>query len=246
MAQHTLDAASAENVEQLLQVLSTLLRRHSQVAQHAFRAGWLVLDVDLTGKPAGKRAAHSVDGGGGSIGSLNFLLERGSAVVGTDYCVRRTQMLAQHVVAWIDEAAQPNRQMGWGASACRDSVRPVQRLAVRSRSANGQWHSAVLLFAGRTAQDLLTLMGQSPRADAATRMQASLHCSDLRGGGIESSFGQDKRGLGLTTRTKKRLEAQRLLMRLPCLTASGARSFLHCRSCGQNLGSMTGWALSVA
>jgi hypothetical protein len=62
VAQQTLDAATAENVEQLQQVLTTLLQRHSQVAQHSFRAGWLVLDVDLTGMPAGKHAEHSVKG----------------------------------------------------------------------------------------------------------------------------------------------------------------------------------------
>ncbi len=62
VAQQTLDAATAENVEQMQQVLTTLLQRQSQVAQHAFRADWLVLDVDLTGLPAGKGAEHSVKG----------------------------------------------------------------------------------------------------------------------------------------------------------------------------------------
>jgi hypothetical protein len=60
VAQQTLDAATAENVEQMQQVLTTLLHRHSQVAHHAFRADWLLLDVDLTGLPAGKQAEHSV------------------------------------------------------------------------------------------------------------------------------------------------------------------------------------------
>jgi hypothetical protein len=62
VAQQTLDAASAENVEQMHQVLTTLLHRHSQMAQHSSRADWLVLDVDLTGMPAGKQAEHSVKG----------------------------------------------------------------------------------------------------------------------------------------------------------------------------------------
>lgn len=62
VAQQTLDAASAQNVEQMQQVLTTLLRRHSQVAHHSYRADWLVLDVDLTGMPAGKQAEQSVKG----------------------------------------------------------------------------------------------------------------------------------------------------------------------------------------
>jgi len=36
-------------------------------------------------------------------------------------------------------------------------------------------------------------------------------------GGIETSFGQDKSGLGITKRNKKRFEAQRLLMLLGTL-----------------------------
>jgi hypothetical protein len=271
VAQQTLDAATAQHVEQMQQVLTTLLRRHSQGAHHAFRADWLVLDVDLTGMPAGKRAEQSVkgyfsqprsrrgrqqgrvlssqygeivcdalfpgntllvqvlpnlithaeqvlgltpfqrrrtimrvDGGGGSVGSLNFLLARGYAVVSKDYSVRRTHALVKQVNAWVCDEAQPDRQMGWVPTECRDYVRPVRRLAVRSKSAKGQWHYAVLLFAGLSDQDILTLMGQSRRADAATSMRASLHFYDQRGGGVESSFGQDKSGLGITKRTKKR------------------------------------------
>jgi hypothetical protein len=37
------------------------------------------------------------------------------------------------------------------------------------------------------------------------------------GGGIETSFGEDKGGLGITKRNKKRFEAQRLLMLLGTL-----------------------------
>ncbi len=49
VAQQTLDAATAENVEQMQEVLTTLLRQYSQAASHSYRSGWLILDVDLTG-----------------------------------------------------------------------------------------------------------------------------------------------------------------------------------------------------
>lgn len=62
VAQQTLDATSADHVEQMQQVLSTLLHRHSQVAQHSYRSQWLILDVDLTGMPSGKQAEQSVKG----------------------------------------------------------------------------------------------------------------------------------------------------------------------------------------
>jgi hypothetical protein len=285
VAQQTLDTATADNVAEMQQVLTTLVRRYSQVARHSYRADWLMLDVDLTGRPAGKQAEQSVkgyfsqprnrrgrqqgrvlasqygeivcdalypgntllvqvlpelitqaesvlgntpfqrrrtiirvDGGGGSVGSLNFLLERGYAVVSKDYSVRRTHLLVKRVTQWIPDSAQPDRrQIGWVPQESSEYVRPVRRLAVRSKSSKGRWQYAVLLFAGLSDQDLLTLMGESPRADATTVMRAYLHCYDQRGGGIESSFGQDKSGLGITTRTKKRFEAQRLLMLLGTL-----------------------------
>ena len=62
VAQQTLDAATPQNVEQMRQVLTTLFRQHSQAAAHTSRDGWVILDVDLTGMPCGKKAEHSVKG----------------------------------------------------------------------------------------------------------------------------------------------------------------------------------------
>jgi len=284
VAQQTLDAASQDNVAELQQVLTTLLRRHGQVAHHPFRSQWLILDADLTGLPAGKRAEGSVkgyfsepkkrrgrqqgrvlasqygeivldalypgntllvqvlpeliaqaeqvlglkpsqrrrtivrvDGGGGSIESVNRLLEQDYAVVTKDYSFRRTQLLAKQVNEWVPDSTQPHRQMGWVTQQSTDYVRPVRRLAVRSKSTKGRWQYAVLLFANLCDFDVLTLMGERPTTDAATIMRAYLHFYDQRGGGIESSFGQDKSGLGITKRNKKRFQAQRFLMLLGTL-----------------------------
>jgi hypothetical protein len=284
VAQQTLDAATQDNVAELQQVLTTLLRRDGQVAHHAFRSEWLLLDVDLTGLPAGKRAEQSVkgyfsepgtrrgrqqgrvlasqsgeivldalypgntllvqvlpqliaqaegvlglkpsqrrrtiiriDGGGGSIDSVNTLLKQDYAVVTKDYSFRRTQLLAKSVSEWVADSTQPNRQMGWVTAESTDYVRPVRRLAVRSQSTKGRWQYAVLLFANLSDYDLLTLMGERPTTDAATIMGAYLHFYDQRGGGIESSFGQDKSGLGITKRNKKRFAAQQFLMLLGTL-----------------------------
>jgi len=284
VAQQTLDAATSENVAELQQVLTTLLHRHGQVAHHAFRSQWLILDVDLTGLPAGQRAEQSVkgdfsqpknrrgrqqgrvlasqygeivldrlypgntllvsvlpalieqaeqvlglkpsqrrrtiyrvDGGGGSIDSLNFLLSHHYAVVSKDYSARRTHLLAKSVTEWVSDSAHPERQMGWVPQESRDYVGPVRRLAVRSKSRKGRWQYAVLLFANLSDYDLLTLMGERPTTDAATIMRAYLHFYDQRGGGIESSFGQDKSGLGLTKRNKQRFAAQQVLMLLGTL-----------------------------
>jgi hypothetical protein len=284
VAQQTLDAATQENGEQLQQVLTRLLRRHSQVAHHPFRSALLILDVDLTGLPAGKQAEGSVkgyfsepkkrrgrqqgrvlasqygeivvdalypgntllvqtlpalvteaqqvlglkpsqrrrtliriDGGGGSVDDINFLLEQGYAVVGKDYSFRRTSKLAKSITDWVADPDHPERQMGWVPEQSTDYVAPVRRLAVRSRTAKGRYQYAVLLFAHLSDFDVLSVLGERPTTDAATIMGAYLHCYDQRGGGVESSFGQDKSGLGITKRTKKRFDAQRFLMLLGTL-----------------------------
>ncbi len=62
VAKPPLDAATAEHVAQMQQVLTTLFRQHSQAAAHTSRDGWLILDVDLTGMPCGKQAEKSTKG----------------------------------------------------------------------------------------------------------------------------------------------------------------------------------------
>ena len=284
VAQQTLDAATEQNVAELQQVLSRLVGRYGQVAHHPFRSQLLILDVDLTGMPAGKQAEGSVkgyfseptsrrgrqqgrvlasqygeivvdalypgntllvqtlpglvteaaqvlglqpsqrrrtlirfDGGGGSVDDVNALLEQGHPLVGKDYGARHASKLASSVTAWVADTAQPQRQMGWITAESPDDVRPVRRLAVRSRGPKGRWHYAVLLFANLSDFEVLRLMGERPTSEAATILRAYLHLYDQRSGGIESSFGQDKSGLGITQRTKKRLVAQRFLMLLGTL-----------------------------
>src|SRR6266487_4106460 len=89
------------------------------------------------------------------------------------------------------------------------------RCGLRAAKASGT--RPLLLFAGVDQKDILTLMGEPLGSDEATIMRAYAHFYDQRGGGIETSFGEDKSGLGITKRNKKRFEAQRLLMLLGTL-----------------------------
>ncbi|HLJ35578.1 MAG TPA: transposase, partial [Ktedonobacteraceae bacterium] len=145
------------------------------------------------------------------------LLTAGYAVVTKEYSAGRASRLVQSVTQWVDDPDRPGRQLGWVQEESLDYVRPVRRLAVRAKKSNGQWYTAVLLVAGLEHRDILTLMGQPLGADEATIMGAYAHFYDQRGGGIETSFGEDKGGLGITKRNKKRFEAQRLLMLLGTL-----------------------------
>ena len=164
-----------------------------------------------------RRTIYRIDGGGGSIDSVNRLLAGGYAVATKDYSFRRTQLLVKQVSEWVPDLTQPERQMGWVSAQSSDYVAPVRRLAVRSKTSKGRYQYAVLLFAHLTDFEVLTLMGERPTTDATTIMRAYLHFYDQRGGGVESSFGQDKSGLGITKRTKKRFQAQRFLMLLGTL-----------------------------
>ncbi len=51
----TLNACTPENVIQLRTALMLILRQHSQCNRHVYEKTWQVLDVDMTGMPAGRQ-----------------------------------------------------------------------------------------------------------------------------------------------------------------------------------------------
>jgi hypothetical protein len=62
VVQETLDACTAENVEQLHHALDEIYRSHSQGFRHDYQASFQLLDVDLTGLPCGPKAAFATKG----------------------------------------------------------------------------------------------------------------------------------------------------------------------------------------
>ncbi len=58
----TLDACSAENVEQLRQALSTVLRQHGRAYRHDYERALQVLDVDMSGLVCGTQAEGAAGG----------------------------------------------------------------------------------------------------------------------------------------------------------------------------------------
>jgi hypothetical protein len=62
VVQDTLNACTAENVEQMEQALDTMYRQHSQGYQHDYQASFQVLDVDMSGLPCGPKAAFATKG----------------------------------------------------------------------------------------------------------------------------------------------------------------------------------------
>jgi hypothetical protein len=94
----------------------------------------------------------------------------------------------------------------------------VVRIAVRCRQANGRWGVGVLIST-LAAADALRLTGQPPAqaTDPVACLLAYVYLYDQRGGGVETTFKEDKQGLGLTRRNKKRFEAQQVVVALGML-----------------------------
>ena len=62
VVQDTLDACTAENVQQMHEAMDLIYQRHSHGSRHDYQRKWLLLDVDLTGRPCGKKAASASKG----------------------------------------------------------------------------------------------------------------------------------------------------------------------------------------
>jgi len=156
------------------------------------------------------RTLIRVDAGGGSVGDINWLLERGSQVLAKEYSGKRAHKLAATVAVWVDDPRVPGRQVGWVSEAAPEYVRPVQRIAVRCRKKNGQWGIGVLIVAEMHAAETL-LAGATPTI---ATLLATVYRYDARGGGVETANKEDKQGLGIGKRTKKRFAAQQVLGQL--------------------------------
>jgi hypothetical protein len=158
-----------------------------------------------------------IDRGGGSLDDVNWLLQRGYRVHTKDCSAARSKQLAETVQQWVDAPQHPGRQVGWVQQAPSDYVSFVRRIAVRCRKNNGQWGIGVLVST-LSEQQLrqLSPLPLNPSAPHAL-LFASVYFYDQRGGGIKTSLKQDKQGLGMTKRNKKRFEAQQMLVQLGVL-----------------------------
>lgn len=166
-----------------------------------------VLDLD-----AGRRARTliRVDAGGGNVDDLNWLLARDYAVLSKEYSGKRARKLAATVGEWVDDPRVPGRQVGWVPGPAPAYVRPVVRVAVRCPKKKGQWGIGVLIA---SADDRLGLPSDDGERTVA-RLLTTVYQYDARGGGIETANKEDKQGLGIGKRNKKRFAAQQVLGQL--------------------------------
>lgn len=164
------------------------------------------------------RTIIRVDAGSGTLDDLNWLLSRGYLVMAKEYSGQRVLRLAKTVSAWVQDPDWSERSFGWVSQPPTGYVRPVQRIAVRCRRQDGTFAYGVLICSLSVKQVLAVLERPSWQAtDPVAVLAAYVTFYDQRGGGIETSFKGDKQGLGLTTRNKKRFEAQHMLVLLGSL-----------------------------
>jgi len=175
--------------------------------QPLVRAAEAVLELDDA-----RRATTliRVDAGGGSVGDINWLLERGYQVLAKDYSSVRSATLAASVSTWFADPKVPERQVGLVTELPSAYVREVVRVAVRCRTAKGQWSYGVLIAPPDLAALRPLVEQEGMPGDTAAQVLTAVYAYDARGGGIETSFKGDKQGLGLTKRTKKRFAAQQI------------------------------------
>jgi hypothetical protein len=174
-----------------------------------------VLELDETKR---QRTILRMDGHGGSRDDVNWALKRGYHIHTKEYSGDRAHKLAETVVEWHDDPKVPGRQIGWVTAEASEYVRPVLRIAVRTRKKNGQWGIGVLLST-LPFKDIIPLarMPIDKLEDPLAVLLAYVYFYDLRGGGVETEFKEDKQGLGVTKRNKKRFEAQQMMVQLNAL-----------------------------
>jgi hypothetical protein len=164
------------------------------------------------------RTILRIDAGAGSVDDINWLLARGYHIHTKDYSRQRARKLGQSVTEWLDDPEIAGRQVGWVTLPATDYCREVRRLAVRWRKKNGQWEYAVVIST-LTAREVIEELRQ-PREQVLDHQAVTLgyiRFYDERGGGVETAFKDDKQGVGLTKRSKKRLAAQQMLVLLGSL-----------------------------
>ena len=165
-----------------------------------------------------QRTILRADGHGGSRDDVNWALSRGYHIHTKEYSGDRARKLAETVDMWYDDPKVPGRQVGWVTAEVTEYIRPVKRIAVRTRKKNGQWGIGVLL--STLPPKVAVLLARMPidrLQDPLAVLLAYVYFYDLRSGGVETEFKEDKQGLGITKRNKKRFEAQQMMVQLNAL-----------------------------
>src|SRR5262245_31301451 len=165
-----------------------------------------------------KRTLIRMDAGGGSVDEVNWRLGHDDQLHCKDFSSARAKTLAATVTEWVSDPHTPRRELGWVNEPGDDSIRPVRRLALRWKKKNGQTCYGVIIST-LEPRDVILLTKQPVDRVSEKRavMGASGAFDDQRGGTVEIEIKEDQQGVGMTKRSKKRFEAQQLVVLLNSL-----------------------------
>jgi hypothetical protein len=188
----------------------------------------MAADVLALDKAKKERTILRIDGHGGSRADINWMLNEGYQIHTKEYSGRRAVKLAQSVTTWHDDPYVPGRQVGWVETPATEYVLPVKRIAVRTPKKNGRWAIGVLIssLSYKTVCYLAGLPADRPPQPLEILL-AYVQFYDQRGGGVETTFREDKQGLGITKRNMKRFTAQAVLTQLNALAHNLVVWFRH-------------------
>jgi hypothetical protein len=173
---------------------------------HCLRPAVLAAENALALTPAQrKRVVWRIDGGAGSDEQLRWLLSRQYQVVAKGASNRRAEALARQVRRWD---AYRDAWLGHVGSPV-DLGRPVQMWVKKRRKGDRFCHSYYV--------STLKLPSKG----------AQMACYDRRGGAEVEQFRNDKSGLHLAARRKRRLPAQKALVLLTDLAHNLLADFHH-------------------
>ena len=178
-----------------------------------------VLKLSGEGEERKKRTLVRLDGGGGTKEDINWLCGEGYRFLAKLYSWRNFKPCAESVERWLDDPRTPGRQVGRVTKAPAGYPEGVTFIAMRFLKADGTDGGAVLAtnLSEEEARILLSKPEHGTEAGHGTEAEdtealAYVALYDQRGGGIETSFKEDKQGLALDACNKKSLEAQRMIV----------------------------------
>lgn len=181
----------------------------------------LVLALEQAlGLSADKRARTLIrlDAGGGGEPEISWLLERGYHVLVKARMWGRAPHLAATVGEWFADPGNEGRELGWVTVDGVDYGRPVRLMAIRGKDKKGGWNYGITVTTMLPHQ-ARAIAGPLPKGMSERRAEllAYAYAYDRRGGAIEIENKQDKQGLGIRRRQKKRLAAARMVTALNAL-----------------------------
>jgi hypothetical protein len=159
-----------------------------------------------------KRTILRMDGGGGSDTDINDLLQRDYHILVKIHNWQRAVKLATSVLHWYPDTKVSDREVGW-VEKPHTYARPTRQVAVRKRKPDGTWRYQVLVCT--LPEEVLFELAHLKMPSTPTNSEilfAILYAYDGRRGGAETQNKNDKQGLGLSHRNKRRSAAQEMLV----------------------------------